>query len=94
MPIYAIIFLAVLIEGTLTYLFKADAEAPAKPWLKYVALVCGIASAILYHVDIPAMVGLVSPFAYAGYVVSGIIIGRGSNVVNDTFTAIKNWKTA
>jgi hypothetical protein len=97
MPIYAILFLAVLIEGTLTYLFKASEgsiDASPKPWLKYVALVFGVVLAVLYKVDIPAMVGLMSPVAYVGYVVSGVIIGRGSNVVNDTFGAISKWKTS
>lgn len=84
MELASIIFLAIFLEGLLTYLFKKDGvDEPPKPWIKYIALLAGIALAIGYRVDIPTMVGLVTPVPIINYVLSGIIIGRGSNYVND-----------
>lgn len=84
-----ILFLATLIEGFVTYLFGKSAEGETRPWIRYVALALGVAAAIAYKIDIPAMIGLVSSYSLVGYVVSGLVIGRGSNYVNDIFTSLK-----
>lgn len=87
MEIASIVFLAIFLEGLLTYLFKKDGEDQApKPWIKYIALLAGIGLAIGYQVDIPAMIGLPVQFVLLNYIVSGIIIGRGSNYVNDVMS--------
>lgn len=86
MELAAILFLAVFLEGTLTYI-TGKSEAP-RPWIKYVALFAGVLLAIAYKVDIPSMAGL--PFVpFVNYILSGIAIGRGSNYVNDLVTGIK-----
>lgn len=82
-----ILLLATLIEGTIAYLFGKKEEP--RPWLKYVSLLLGIAASVAYKIDIPALVGLVSQWAIIGYVVSGLIIGRGANYINDIFSLIK-----
>lgn len=84
--IAGILLLATLIEGLITYLFG---DADTKPWLKYVSLVLGIFAAIAYQIDIPAMFGLASQFTLAGYILSGIIIGRGSNYLNDIIGKVR-----
>ena len=87
MSIIGIILLATLIEGTITYLF-GESETP-RPALKYVSLALGILVAVAYKIDIPAMVGLVSAYAIVGYIMSGLVIGRGANYINDIFALIK-----
>ena len=73
--------LAFFVEGLIEYLFAKDGAS--QPALKYVALGLGVVLAIAYNVDILALVGMTSVVPLVGNVVSGIIIGRGSNVVND-----------
>lgn len=85
-----IVFLATFVEGLITYLFgKQTEEMPPRPYLKYVSLGLGIALSIAYKVDLLAATGLVSVFPAVGYVVSGLIIGRGANYVNDIFAVLK-----
>jgi len=82
-----ILLLAALVEGFVQYTF-GDSER-ARPYLKYVAGLLGIAAAIVYKVDIPSMFGLATDYGIANYIVSGIIIGRGSNYVNDIIGSIR-----
>lgn len=88
MNIVGILLLATLIEGTITFLFGEDPAYP-RPWLRYVSLVLGVIAAFAYQIDIPGMVGLVAISPVANYVVSGLIIGRGANYINDIFTLIQ-----
>jgi hypothetical protein len=54
------------------------------PALRYAAMLLGILLAAAYHADLLALVGLVSPWSpYVGYVVTGLVIGRGSNFLHD-----------
>ena len=85
--ILGIVFLATFVEGLIEYLFAKDGVS--QPVLKYAALLIGVILAIAYKVDILAMIGLVTTVPFIGYVISGIIIGRGSNYVNDVFTMIR-----
>lgn len=87
MEIIGILFLATLIEGLVEYLFAKEGES--RPWLKYVSLVLGIGAAIAYKVDIPGMLGLVADYGVINWVVSGIVIGRGANYVNDIIGAFR-----
>lgn len=87
MNILGITFLAVFLEGTITYLFGKSTNG-ARNWIKYISLLAGVALAIAYKVDIPSMAGLAG-VALINYIVSGIVIGRGSNYVNDLITSIK-----
>lgn len=85
-----IVLLSTLVEGLITYLFgKTSEEMPPRPWLKYVSLAFGVALAVAYKIDIPSMTGLSSGLPVVGYVVSGLIIGRGANYLNDIFALIK-----
>jgi len=85
MEFIGILFLATLVEGLITYLFgeKGPTLYSNRAYLRYVSLALGISLSIAYAVDIPAMVGLASDFSLVGSIVSGIIIGRGANYVND-----------
>lgn len=78
-----IVLLATMVEGLITYLFGESPEGTTRPYLRYVSLALGVVAAVAYQVDIPAMVGLVSPLPFVSYVVSGLVIGRGSNYLND-----------
>jgi len=84
--IAGILFLATLIEGLITYLFgDSDSARVLNPrrWLQYVSLGLGVVAAVAYQIDLPGMVGLTAVYPAINWVVSGIIIGRGSNYLND-----------
>lgn len=81
------LLLATFVEGTVEYFFS---EATwAKNYLKYISLVLGVVVALAYNVDILAALGLVAHYAFIGSVVSGIMIGRGGNYLNDFITHFK-----
>ncbi len=90
--IIGIIFLATFIEGLITYLF-GEKSPYQRPWLRYVSLVLGVGAALAYKIDIPAMAGLVTPWPFVGYVISGIGMGRGANYLNDIFGLIQAKKS-
>lgn len=88
--ITGIFLLATIIEGLITYLFgKSEDGAEERAYLKYVSLVLGIGAAIAYQVDLLAMVGLVSAVPFVGYIISGLVIGRGSNYLNDIISSFR-----
>lgn len=88
MSIIGILLLATLIEGTITYIWGENSDTP-RPALRYISLALGIVVAVAYKIDIPAIVGLASEYAVVGYIVSGLIIGRGANYINDIFKLIQ-----
>lgn len=84
-----IVLLATLIEGLITYIFGESSESSTRPWIRYVSLVVGIAAAVAYKIDILAMAGLTAAYPYVGFVISGLVIGRGSNYLNDIVALIR-----
>jgi hypothetical protein len=61
-----------------------DEEPNKPPALRYAALGFGVILAVAYQADLLALVGLVSPWSpYVGYILTGLIIGRGSNFIHD-----------
>lgn len=51
--------------------------------LRYIAAVVGIALAVAYRADILALLGLPAWAPWIGWIVTGLIIGRGSNYLHD-----------
>lgn len=86
--VIGIIFLATFIEGLINYI-AGEGDGVGRKYLKYVSLVIGIVVAVAYEVDIPTMAGLSTVWPIANYIVSGIIIGRGSNYVNDVVSNLR-----
>lgn len=86
--IAGILMLATLIEGFITYAFGAKPET--RPYLKFVSLALGILVSIAYGIDIPAMIGLSSSVPLFGFVVSGLVIGRGANYLNDILSMVRS----
>lgn len=57
--------------------------------LRYIAALVGVALAIAYRADLLALFGLVAWSPWIGYVVTGLIIGRGANYLNDV---VDRWR--
>jgi len=81
-----VLFLATLVEGLIEYTMGGEGT---KPFRKYIALALGVVLAIAYDIDIPELVGLGSTIPLVGNVISGIVIGRGSNYANDIISAFR-----
>ena len=68
---------------------QGEAPDSAKPSgagpmaLRYLAALVGVALAFAYRADILAMAGLTPALPWIGYLITGLIIGRGSNYIND-----------
>lgn len=87
--IAGIFLLATIVEGTVAYLFGKNEGGAERVWIPYLTLVLGVAAAVAYKLDVLALVGLPAVYPAVGWVVSGIIIGRGSNYVNDILGSIR-----
>lgn len=89
-PFLGAFMLAILIEGTITYLFGESSEEETLPALRYVALVLGIVAASAYRLDLLSALGLTAAYPLIGWIATGLIIGRGSNYVNDFISKVRS----
>jgi hypothetical protein len=90
----AIFLLAFLAEAMTEYLFSDLLERIKDGkycfTLKYIACVIGIALCVAYRIDLLGLVADLTPTAtWIGWVVSGMIIGRGSNFLNDVIDRVR-----
>ena len=90
--LFAVFFLAFLAESMTTYFF-ADILGvlaarfkwiAAVEWLRYVAGIVGIGLAISYKLDLPgAYFDMTTTNPMVGWILTGLVIGRGANFVHD-----------
>lgn len=85
--ILGVLVLASFVEGMTEY--TLGPVEGAKPYIKYVALVFGIIVAVGYNIDILSSLGIATTKPFIGNIFSGLIIGRGSNYVNDFVSMLK-----
>lgn len=52
-------------------------------WLRYVAAIVGIILCLTYRIDLLAMFGFHAFHPVAGLILTGILVGRGSNYMHD-----------
>lgn len=86
-----IFVLAALAEALVEYLLKpvvddiaGDVKATWRDLtLRYTAALAGILLCVLYRADLLTYFDLVPPWPWIGYVITGLIVGRGSNFVHD-----------
>lgn len=88
--IAGIVLLAMVIEAIIAYVLPKNETDEPREWIKYLSAGLGIVLCVAYRADILAMLGVISPLPYVGSVVTGLIIGRGSNFLNDFYQRIKN----
>lgn len=93
--VVGILILAVIVEALVEYFVapavKPEGNEPPDPagvdWrsmgLRYSAAAIGVALCIVYRCDLLSMAGLHSPYPWVGWLVTGLLIGRGANFVND-----------
>jgi len=84
-PLVGLFFLALLVEGFVEYFVATPVKEAGWPtwWLRYIALMVGVAAAILYRADLPGLVGLDPITPEVSWVATGIIVARGANYLSD-----------
>jgi hypothetical protein len=71
--------LATLVEGIVEY---AGDRIPTA-YKQYAAALTAIALCVAYNADLLALIGLTTPHPYVGAIMTGIVLGRGSNYLHD-----------
>ena len=96
--ITGILVLATIAEAIVEHVFAPilDAKDPnamqpepaqALNWkalgLRYLSVLIGVALCIVYQVDLLLYFNLIPPWPWVGSLITGLLIGRGSNFVHD-----------
>lgn len=91
----AILVLAAVAEALVEHLVKpvvgtVDPPARGIDWrelaLRYISALIGVGLCILYRADLLVLLQLHPPWPWIGYIITGLLIGRGSNFVHDFAT--------
>lgn len=92
---------AVFVEGTIEYFFgktDKDGNNVSQPWLKFAAAGLGVGVCVVFGLDLFGSLGLTTtllpaPFAaLVGSALTGLVVGRGSNYLNDFITRVREPK--
>lgn len=85
MTFFAILILAILVESIIEHGLPF-LPSVAKP---YTAIVLAVAVCVAYSADLLALLGLVPAYPIIGQILTGLVIGRGSNYLNDIWERIR-----
>jgi hypothetical protein len=92
--LWAIAYGAVVVESIVNIV--RNIEEKNKCW-KYwgalaLSLVLGVLVAYTFDIDLFKVVGLEARIPFVGGVLTGLIMSRGSNIVNDVLERLNAWK--
>ena len=93
MQMFSVLVMSVLIEAVITYIKTVVVDKNIR-WQMLVSTILSIGLCLAYGIDIPALVGIVSPISYVGCVLTGILVSRGSNYIFDLLKTITSKKSA
>ncbi|MFR1178855.1 MAG: hypothetical protein ACLSDH_02165 [Bacilli bacterium] len=80
---------AILIEGIITYINQFFVQENFC-WQMLFSIALGIVIAVAYKLDLPAYFNLKSDMPYIGYILTGILLSRGSNYFFDLLEHVVN----
>lgn len=83
----ALLVLSVFVEGIIEY-FVSDPEE-VQPWLKLASLFLGVVVCYFAQLDLFYSLGVVWAWPPFGYIATGMIVGRGSNYLNDFISKVR-----
>ena len=82
---------AILVEAIINMTLG---DVPTPKWVKLVAsIILGISVCVVWKVGAIGLLGIEGGVPFFDYVITGIIISRGSNFVNDILTRVKGDNT-
>lgn len=83
-----VLLLAAMVEGFTAYLFGSWLTGRYKEALKWIALTMSIALSLAYRIDLlKELFNFTSPVMFVGEILSGFLISRGAQFLNDIFGA-------
>jgi len=88
-----ILLLATVAEALVEYYvapFFKRPDGSTMESVKYVSMLVGIALAIAYDADLLAILGLTTAIPLVGPIITGSLVGRGSNFIHDFYNRVKN----
>lgn len=88
---YALIFLAIVIEGLVTYTRTLVVDKVFQ-WQILAAMGLGIGCALAFGVDLFAIAGINSNVPFVGEILTGVVLSRGSNYLFDLIGQITKQK--
>lgn len=83
-----IILMAIIVEGLITYA-KTFFVGSKPQWQMLVGITLGVVVALVYNIDIFALLGITAAIPYVGAILTGILISRGSNYIFDLIKALQ-----
>ena len=86
----AIIMMAILVQFVVDVL-KGILGEWVLQWLpvKLLAAIVGITIALMFQLDIFAMLGFVTPYVIIAYIITGLIISAGSEAVHELIAKLR-----
>ncbi len=84
-----LIMMSIIVEGLITYA-KTFFVGGKPQWQMLVGIVLSVTVALVYNVDIFALLGIMATVPYVGAILTGIIISRGSNYIFDLIKTLQN----
>lgn len=83
-----LVLMAIIVEGLITYTktFFVDGKPQ---WQMLVGLALGVVVALVYNVDVFALLGITAAVPFVGAILTGILISRGSNYIFDLIKALQ-----
>lgn len=85
-----VLILATIAEAIVEYFVAPLLDKVGKQYVRYSAAGVGVLLCMAYQVDILNMLAGITPIHPAvGWALSGIIIGRGSNFLNDLISSVR-----
>jgi len=86
-----IVVLALVVEATTEYIFGGIPAVATH--MKKMSLFVGIAVALAFGADLFPLLGVTAVSPIVSQVFTGILISRGSNLLNDLLQIVKKFKT-
>jgi hypothetical protein len=97
--LWSLFFGAVVVETIVNIVRNIEATRNGSPagwqyWASLgVGLAVGLIVAINYNIDVFTLVGLEGKVPIIGAILTGLIISRGSNIVNDVVDRLNSWRS-
>lgn len=84
----SIFVLAILVEAIVEY-FVVGLVGEKTYLIRYIAAAVGVALCLAYNADLFRAVGILSTVPFVGSILTGLIVSRGSNYLNDFISKIR-----
>lgn len=94
--LWSLFFGAVVVETVVNIIRNIkDKNTNWKYWTALgVSMVLGLIVSLNYDIDIFKLAGLEGRVPFVGSILTGLIISRGSNIVNDVFDRLNSWRSS